>query len=61
MGGEVGPLNPGLRRRSAAHVGGIGSHKCYHGTMAPCLCSLIERQGAQNRSAEVQRREGVWD
>lgn len=60
MRGKVRPLNPALRRGHAAHGEGVASAEGYHGTMAPCLCALIERQGAQNRSVEVDRWEGVW-
>ena len=60
MWGEVGPLNPGLWRVHAAHGEGAASVEGYHGAMAPCLCPLVEGQGAQNRSTEGDRWEGVW-
>lgn len=59
MRGNIRPLNPALRRGHTAHGEGVLSTKGYHGAMAPCLCLLVERQGAQNRRVEVNRWEGV--
>lgn len=56
MRGKVRPLNPALWRGDAAHGKGVVSCKGYHGhAMAPCLSLLIERQGAQKRSAGLDR------
>lgn len=60
MRGKVRPLNPALWRGHAAHGVGVVSAEGYHGAMAPCLCPLVERQGAQDRSVEVDRWEEVW-
>lgn len=59
MRGEVRPLNPALRRVHAAHGEEVVTVEGYHGAMAPCLCPLVERQGAQNRSTGVNRWKGV--
>lgn len=60
MWGKAGPLDTALRWGHAAHVEEIASTKSYHGAMAPCLCPLVERQGAPNRRVEVDRWKGVW-
>lgn len=53
MWGKVGPLNPALR-------GGHTAHGERAASMAPCLCPMIERQGAQNWGPEADKWEGVW-
>lgn len=58
MRGEARPLNPAVRRGHAAHGEGAASAEGYHGAMAPCLCLLVERQGAQEGSVGVDRWEG---
>lgn len=60
MRGKVWPLNPALRRGRTAHGEEVVlSTEGYHGAMAPRLCRLVERQGAEDRSFEADRREGA--